>query len=161
MNFKMGGELRYRLSIGGFINDNKVEIPDMQHFNGNQTFYNFNYLNSFQMAPYYKYSNTEKFYSLAHVEHHLNGLLTNKIPLFNRLKWNLVLGGNSFYVNPKNYYAEGFVGIENIFKLFRVDFISAWQPGFGNTYGVRIGFGGLLGKGFRRSDDGAQVSIEL
>jgi hypothetical protein len=161
MNFKMGGEFRYRFSVGGFINANKVEIPDMQHFNGNQTFYNFKYLNSFQMAPYYKYSNTEKFYALAHVEHHLNGLLTNKIPLFNTLKWNLVLGANTFYVNTKNYYAEGFVGIENIFKLFRIDFVSAWQAGLGNTYGVRIGFGGLLGKGFRRSDDGAQVSIEL
>jgi len=161
MNFKIGGEFRYRFSVGGFINSNKVEIPDMQHFNGNQTFYNFKYLNSFQMAPYYKYSNTKKFYALAHVEHHLNGLITNKIPFFNKLKWNLVLGSNTFYVNTKNYYAEGFVGIENIFKLFRVDLVSAWQPGLGNTYGVRIGFGGLLGKNFRKSDNGTEVSIEF
>jgi hypothetical protein len=161
MNFKIGGEFRYRLSMGGFINSKKVEIPDMQHFNGNQTFYNFKYLNSFQMAPYYKYSNTEKFYVLAHVEHHLNGLLTNKIPLFNKLKWNLVLGSNTFYVNTKNYYVEGFAGIENILKLFRVDFVAAWQPGSGNTYGVRIGFGGLLGKGIKKSDAGSEVSIEF
>jgi len=161
MNFKIGGEFRYRLSIGGFINANKGEIPDLQHFNGNQTFHNFKYLNSFQLAPYYKYSNAEKFYALAHAEHHFNGLLTNKIPLFNILKWNLVAGSNTFYVNRKNYYVEAFAGIENILKLFRVDFVTAWQPGAGNTYGVRIGFGGLLGKGLSKTDNNVQTSFEL
>jgi hypothetical protein len=52
MNFKIGGEFRYRVSTGGFINAKKVEIPDLQHFNGNQTIFNFKYLNSFQLAPY-------------------------------------------------------------------------------------------------------------
>jgi hypothetical protein len=136
------------VSIGGFINAKKVEIPDLQHFNGNQTIFNFKYLNSFQLAPYYKYSNDEKFYVMANVEHHFNGLLTNKIPLFNKLKWNLVIGSNAFYVNQDNYYVEAFGGIENIFKLLRVDFVTAWQPGTGNKFGVLIGFGGLLGKSF-------------
>jgi hypothetical protein len=27
-------------------------------------------------------------------------------------------------------------GIENIFKLLRVDFVTAWQPGTGNKFGV-------------------------
>jgi len=148
MNFKMGGEFRYRVSVGGFINAKNVEIPDLQHFNGNQTIFNFKYLNSFQLAPYYKYSNDEKFYALAHVEHHFNGLLTNKVPLFNKLKWNLVVGSNAFYVNQNNYYVEAFAGIENILKLLRVDFVTAWQPGTGNKFGVLIGFGGLLGKSF-------------
>jgi hypothetical protein len=159
MNFKIGGEFRYRFSIGGFLNRNKVEIPDLQHFNGNQTLFNFKYLNSFQLAPYYRYSNSEKLFALAHIEHHFNGLLTNKVPLFNKLKWNLVLGSNAFYVNRNNYYAEGFAGLENILKLFRVDFITAWQPELGNVYGVRIGFGGLLGKSVSRSGDEVSVSF--
>ncbi|MDP4262106.1 MAG: DUF5686 and carboxypeptidase regulatory-like domain-containing protein [Bacteroidota bacterium] len=145
MNFRIGGEFRYRISIGGFLNNKDVEIPDLQHFNGNQTFYNIKYLNSFQLAPYYRYSNDERFYVLAHAEHHFNGLLTNKIPLLNKLKWNLVVGSNTFYINGNNYYAEVFAGIENIFKLFRVDFVNAYQPGTGNQFGVRVGFGGLLG----------------
>jgi hypothetical protein len=161
MNFKIGGELRYRLSIGGFINAKKVEIPDLQHFNGNQTFLNFNYLNSFQLAPYYKYSNDEDFYALGHVEHHFNGLLTNKIPGFNKLKWNLVAGSNAFYVNNNNYYVEAFAGIENIFKLFRIDFVTAWQPDLGNDFGVRVGFGGLLGRAISRDDNNSSVSLEF
>ncbi len=145
MNLKIGGELRYKISVGGFLNDARVGLPDFQHFNGNQTFYNFNYLNSFQLAPYYRYSNTEKLYGLLHLEHHLNGLLTNKIPLLNQLKWNLVLGANTFYVNRDNYYVEAFAGLENILKLFRVDFVTAYQAQPGHSFGIRIGLGGLIG----------------
>ena len=123
----------------------QVDIPDFQHFNGNQTAYNFKYLNSFQLAPYYRYSNTEEFYTLAHVEHHFNGLITNKIPLFNRLKWNLVAGSNAFYVNRNNYYVEAFAGLENIFKLFRIDFVTAYQAQPGHSFGIRVGLGGILG----------------
>jgi len=145
MNFKMAGEFKYRVGVGGFLNSDSAGIPDLKHFNGNQTFYNIKYLNSFQLAPYYKYSNSEEFYFYGHAEHHFNGLLTNKIPLFNKLKWNLVIGANTFYVNNDNYYAELFAGIENIFKMFRVDFINAYQPDLGNKFGVRLGFGGLIG----------------
>lgn len=152
MNFKMGGEFQYKFGIGGFLNNKNVQIPDLKHFNGNQTFYNIKYLNSFQLAPYYRYSNDEKFYAFGHVEHHFNGLLTNKIPLFNKLKWNLVAGANTFFVDKNNYYVELFGGLENIFKLFRVDLVTAYQPGLGNTYGVRVGLGGLLGGKMRFSE---------
>lgn len=145
MNFKLGGLFRYRFAIGGFLNTNYVGLPDYQHFNGNQTFYNSKYLNSFQLAPYYQYSNIEKLYAVAHVEHHLNGLLTNKIPLFNRLKWNLVVGSNTFYVNSNNYYIEAFAGLENILKIFRVDFVTAYQAQPGSNFGVRVGLGGIIG----------------
>jgi hypothetical protein len=151
MNFKLKGELHYRVSVGGFFNSRRVDIPDLQHFNGNQTFYNLKYLNSFQLAPYYRYSNAEPFYALAHLEHHFNGLLTNKIPLLNKLKWNLVIGSNAFYVNNDSYYVEAFAGLENILKIFRVDFVNAYQPGLGTKFGVRVGFGGLLGGRFSRN----------
>jgi len=145
MNFKLLGEFRYRFIIGGFLNDNHVEIPDLQHFNGNLTIYNFKYLNSFQLAPYYQYSNSASFYAVGHVEHHFNGLLTNKVPLLNTLKWNLVIGSNAFYINRNTYYLEAFAGIENILKLLRVDFVVANQQADANKYGIRIGFGGIFG----------------
>jgi hypothetical protein len=145
MNFKLGGELKYKVSIGGFLNRKKVQIPDLQHFNGNQVYAISKYLDAFQLAPYYRYSNTESFYSVIHIEHHFNGLLTNKIPLFNKLKWYLVAGSNALYVNRDNYYVEAFLGIENILKLFRVDFINAYQPGSNYKFGIKIGAGGLIG----------------
>ncbi|MCD2423600.1 DUF5686 and carboxypeptidase regulatory-like domain-containing protein [Niabella pedocola] len=148
-NFRLAGLFKYRIGAGGFLSADAYSIPDMKHFNGNQTFYNIKYLNSFQLAPYYAYSNVARFYAEGNIEHHFNGLLTNKIPLFNKLKWNLVAGSNAFYVNKNQYYAEAFAGIENIFKLFRVDVIAGYQPLLKTTYGVRVGLGGLLGSAFR------------
>ncbi|HEX9509658.1 MAG TPA: DUF5686 and carboxypeptidase regulatory-like domain-containing protein [Puia sp.] len=144
-NFKLRGLLKYRFSIGGFLNTNSVYIQDYQHFNGNQTFLASEYLNSFQLAPYYANSTTANFYATGHLEHHFNGFLTNKIPLFQRLNWHLVVGANAFYVNKNNNYEEVFGGLENIFKLLRVDLVSSYLNGHYSQTGVRIGFGGLLG----------------
>ncbi len=149
INLKLAGLFKYNVGLGGFLNAGNYSIPDMKHFNGNRTFYNMKYLNSFQLAPYYAYSNTARLYGEVNIEHHFNGLLTNKIPLLNQLKWNMVAGSNAFYVNQNQYYAEAFVGLENIFKLFRVDFIAGYQPLLKTQLGVRIGFGGLLGGAFK------------
>lgn len=145
INLKLKGTLKYKIQVGGFLNKKAVFIPDLTHFNGNQTFYNIKYMNSFQLAPYYAYSNDAPFYSSLNLEYHLNGLLTNKIPLFNRLHWNLVAGSNAFYVNKTKNYFEVFAGLENIFKIFRVDLVTGYQSGSKTGVGIRIGLGGLLG----------------
>lgn len=145
MNFKLGGQFNYRIDIGGFINDRTVFIQDYRHFNGNQIIFASKYLNSFQVAPYYANSTTASFYATAHVEHHFNGLLTNKIPLFKRLNWNLVGGSNAFYVSKNNNYVEVFAGLENIFKVLRVDVVGSYLNGKNGQVALRIGLGGLLG----------------
>ena len=151
---KLRGLLHYRFSIGGFLNTRSVYIQDYQHFNGNQTLFASQYLNSFQLAPYYANSTTAAFYATGHLEHHFNGLLTNKIPVFRRWNWNLVGGTNAFYVNPNNNYVEAFGGLENIFKLFRVDLVGSWLNGRYSQTGVRFGLDGLIGGGLRRAGRG-------
>jgi hypothetical protein len=145
VNFKLKGLLRFRFSIGGFLDATSVYLQDYQHFNGNQTIVASEYLNSFQLAPYYANSTTAPFYAMGHLEHHFNGLLTNKIPLFRRLNWNLVGGANAFVVNHENNYTEVFGGLENIFKILRVDMVGSWLNGHYNQTGIRIGMDGLLG----------------
>ena len=152
MNLKLLGNLRYRIDIGGFLNNNKVPVQDYQFFNGNQTFIASAYMNSFQLAPYYANATTAHFYAVGHIEHHFNGLLTNKIPLFRRLNWYLVAGSNAFYVNSNKNYDEVFGCIENIFKKFRVDVIASYLNGKNGQVGVRLGFGGLLGGKLRVND---------
>lgn len=145
VNLRLLGILKYKFQIGGFLNTRSVEIPDMKHFNGNKTIFNLKYLNSFQLAPYYAYSNDASLYSTMNVEYHLNGLLTNKIPLFNRLNWNLVCGFNAIYIHSGSHYEEVFGGLENIFKIFRVDFVTGFSGGGQSSFGIRIGLGGILG----------------
>lgn len=144
VNMKLIGKLSYRLAIGGFIDTDSANVQDYTHFNGNKYVRASPYLNSFQLAQYYRYSNKEKFYSTAHVEYHLSGLLTNKIPGFRKLNWYLVGGTNAFYVNNNNYYIETFAGLENVFKIFRIDFVQAWQGDRKTTNGIRIGLQGAF-----------------
>jgi Family of unknown function (DUF5686)/CarboxypepD_reg-like domain len=139
MNFKLAGEFRYHFILGGFLTNNKVELPDYQHFNGNQVLVATPYLNSFQLAPYYLKSSKSNLFWLLHAEHHFNGFLTNKIPLFKRLNLRLVGGVNGFYVGRDNYYYEFMAGLENILKLVRVDYVFGYtESGFFNSK-IRIG----------------------
>lgn len=146
MNMKLGGSLNYNLGIGGFINNENVQLPDWQHFMGNQTIVASPFVRSFQLAPYYANSTKDKFFATGHVEWHLNGLFTNKIPLFRKTNIGLLTGANAFYVDGNRNYSEIFVGLENIFKVLRVDYVWGWD-GNARTWvnGVVIGFGGLLG----------------
>jgi len=150
-NFKLGGNLDYKVGVGGFINRKAVFIQDYQHFNGNSSISASEYLNSFQLASYYANSTIASFYGIAHLEHHLNGLLTNKIPLFNRLNWNLVVGGNAFFINENRNYSEIFLGLENILKIFRVDYVVSFQETRMGYRAIRIGTGGLIGSSIKRT----------
>jgi hypothetical protein len=143
LNLKLWGSVRYNLGAGGFISRDVVEMPDYTHFNGNQLFLANDYVGSFQLLPYYKYSNTSRFYARAHLEHHYNGLLTNKIPLFRKLNWHLVTGANSFYLNNGQYYFEPFVGMENILKILRIDFLWGIEKGKLSSTGIRVGLRGI------------------
>lgn len=142
-NLKLWGLFNYHIAAGGFLNRKHVELPDYQHFNGNQLLVATEYLNSFQLAPYYERSTTARFYSTLNVEHHFNGFLTNKIPFIKTLNIHLIGGANGFVVDKSNYYYEVFAGIENILKVFRVDYVRGYgNQGF-KDQGIRIGFRGF------------------
>jgi Family of unknown function (DUF5686)/CarboxypepD_reg-like domain len=128
LNLKLAGVVKYNVSAGGFFNADKVYAPDYNHFLGNQVATATEYLNGFQNMPYYSFSNTSKLYAKAHIEYHLNGLLTNKIPGFKKLNWFLVLGANALYLNEgeRNYF-ETFVSIENILKVLRLDIVKSYD----------------------------------
>ncbi|WP_447639903.1 MULTISPECIES: DUF5686 and carboxypeptidase regulatory-like domain-containing protein [Chitinophagaceae] len=143
-DLRLGGIFKYKFDMGGFLNKKAVAIQDYVHFNGNQTLFASTYLNGFQLAPYYANSTIASFYATGHIEHHFNGMLTNKIPLLRTLNWNLVAGSNAFYVNSKNNYVEVFMGVENIFKAARIDFIQSFLNGSEHQFGVRLGFGGIF-----------------
>lgn len=138
LDMKLGGSLSYRASVGGFLQAKQVFIPDYQHVLGNQTVLANDPLSGFQLAPYYRYSNTAKLFVTGHVEYHFNGLLTNKIPGFKKLNWFLVTGANLLHTQKgKNYY-ETFIGLENILKIMRVDFVQGFETNGPSPSGIRI-----------------------
>jgi len=137
LNLKMAGRFNYRVAAGGFLNKKAVFIPDMQHYIGNQVSSASPFLQSYQLMPLYAYSNVEKFYVEAHVEHHFNGLLTNKIPVFKKLNWFIVTGSNVLYLKDRTY-GEVFVGLENIFKILRLDYVQSFTNKGWQSSGIKF-----------------------
>jgi len=141
---KLLGDLKYNIATGGFLNTTYVSIPDLMHLYGNRGIgFASPYLESFQFAQYYEFSNKAKLYGEAHAEYHLNGTAGNKVPLLGRAKYYLLFGGNAFYSDQNNFYTEAFIGIDNIgykkIRILRIDFVQSWDSNKGTNSGIRFG----------------------
>jgi hypothetical protein len=128
------GYLKYRITLGKIFGT--LPYPLLKLHEGNET-YAYDPL-SFNMMNYYEFVSDE--YASLYAEHHFQGFFLNRIPLIRRLHWREVIGCNLLFgkLSDKNksvmafpeglsglsepYYEAG-LGIENIFKLFRVDAI--------------------------------------
>ncbi|MEO8820398.1 MAG: DUF5686 and carboxypeptidase regulatory-like domain-containing protein [Ginsengibacter sp.] len=147
-NLKLAGSIKYSVTIGGFLNNRAVFAQDEKHFLGNLSIFASQYAVSFQNTSVYQFSNQSPFYTELHLEHHSNGLISDQIPLLQKWNWNFVEGANALYVNPSTKYAETFIGLENIFKIIRIDFVVGFENGNKPIYTYRLGFGGLLAAPF-------------
>ncbi len=161
VKLRLAGELDYRFTFGGFANNNKVMIQDYYHLNSNNIGANLGQ-NNFRLLGSYVRSNTSSFYSEQHIEYHLNGFITNKLPVLKKKNWNLVAAAHQFMIDSKDYYLEYSVGLENIFKILRVDFVTAINNGKYQNSSIVLGTGGVLGSGINSNGSNnasAQISF--
>jgi len=142
LNFKIGGAFKYKIQLGGFFNASQVQLPDYNHFIGNLTRKATPYVESFQVAPFYAFTNKEHLFGELHAEYGLNGMLTNKIPIVKKLNLRIVTGTNLIVLKSK-HYQEFFVGIDNILKLVRIDYTRGYGQSTGSRQGIRIGLRGF------------------
>ena len=138
---KLYGKLNAKVKIGGFINTKNITSIDYQHYLGNETIFAGERMNGFQLMPYYQFSNTANFYTETHFEYHLNGFISNKIPLFKKLNWSFIVGANTLNVNDKPNYYETFISLERIFKIFRVDYVKGFTQNDANRTGIKFSIG--------------------
>ena len=140
------GNFSLKLKAGKFFNAEDISFIDYKHFNGNQTHVNFrgNYLNAFNLLPYYTHS-TNDAYIESHVEHNFKGFVMNKIPLLNKLQWNLIGSFHQINVPNTKPYQEFSIGFDNIgfgkFRFLRIDYVRAYQNGYvgdGVMFGIQF-----------------------
>jgi oligopeptidase B len=134
------GKTTYKVSVGTFLGKSNMSFIDNRHFNGNETFllrnfssnmpYDFFYssFNRFNALGYYS-SSTNQPYFEGHIEHNFYNWLTNKLPLIRKAKFGTVAGANLIWVESNPLYTEFYVGLDNILKILRVDFVSQYTPG--------------------------------
>ena len=138
-NFKLENKGRFSYNIfgGTFFGATSLGFMDAKHINGNQTHVNLDssYLSSFKNVGYYDFS-TFKNYFEYHIEHDFKGYILGKIPLLNKLNYNLILGVHGFSAEDQKPYQEFSLGINNIgwkkYRFLRVDYVRSYHSGFVN-----------------------------
>lgn len=145
------GFLRYRVTLGKIYGTLPYSLLKLHE--GNET-YAYDPL-SFNMMNYYEFVSDE--YISLFGEQHFQGFFLNRIPLIRRLHWREVVSCNILYgrLSEKNksvmYFPEGLsglstpyyeagVGIENIFRVIRID--ALWRFSYldhpnTNPFGIR------------------------
>jgi len=137
------GNLRYQMSAGHIFNDVPYTLLT-SHIGNEQFVYTdiaFNTMNFFEFVS--------QSYAQLKLQHNFEGFVMNRIPLMKKLKWRLVGTGSVLFGNvgqstldaqvlmdengnplpqfdvleTTRPFAEVGVGIENIFRFFRVDYI--------------------------------------
>lgn len=155
LSWGLAGYTEWRANGGYFLRNKRLAFIDFYHPNGNQTFIGEpkKYINSFLLLPYYAYSTTKPF-AEAHVQHHLQGWILDKIPLLRKLNWKEVVGIGVYYAEQtpldpafsgKMPYWEINLGFENIgykaIRPLRVDLAGAYFSDQKYRYGVILGVG--------------------
>jgi len=133
----------------------KIPYPLLQLHEGNETYAFDRY--AFNMMNYYEFASDQ--YVSLYYEHHFQGFFLNHFPLLRRLKWREVVTAKYLIgsISDENFevlkfpvglgevskpYMEVGVGVENIFKIVRVD--ALWRlthldnPNI-QPFGVRVG----------------------
>jgi hypothetical protein len=145
------GRLRYGFNAGYIFGT--VAYPFLKVHEGSQSYWL--YTNSFNRMSYFEFISDRYVGGL--VDQHWEGLLFDRIPLMKKLKWRLVTTGRITYgqISQRHQsamlipeftkqfgntpYVELAAGIENIFKIGRVDVVwrvTHLEPGM-SPIGVR------------------------
>lgn len=162
VNFNVNDRLRFNpIGYTDYIIDlgqifGKVPYPLMELHGGNET-YTYDPF-AFNMMNYYEFASDR--YASVSIFHHFDGFFFNKVPLFRKLKWrevatfkaltgtvsqenrNVFIFPNSLSTLSAGPYYEAGAGVENIFKIFRIDALwrlSYINKDYVNRYETRTG----------------------
>jgi len=144
-NVGVGGRFEWYLNGGFFFNVNEISFRDFRHFLGSEIFIlkNGNYSSSFLQLPFYSFSTSDK-YLQAHIQHHFDGFILDKIPGIRKLGWSLAAGAKLLAVGGRDPYYELHMGLDNIgykvVRLLRID--AVWSHSDeGSQWGARMSIG--------------------
>ncbi len=145
VNLGVRATFDFKLEAGTFLNDNAASLPDFKNFSGNRLlFVPLNVTGGYRMLDYYRYSTSQDYVSLfSHLR--FRKFLFTQLPMLrvSGLKENLFF--NYLTTPTSDHYSEIGYTIDNIFRIFRVEFIQSFQGWEAKDFGVRIGVAAIIG----------------
>ncbi len=140
-HFRLGikGKVDVKATIGFFANQENMQFPDYQHFLANQTpFVTTDPVGSFRLLDYYKHSTIDAYVN-AHMHYQFRKFLASQILEVQLLgiKENIFI--NYLGTETSEHYFETGYSLDNIFRIFRLEFVTSFQDWKYQDFGVRIG----------------------
>lgn len=147
-NFGVSGKLDFNLKAGSFLNNNRVYFMDFKHFGGNRTiFANMGVAANYRFMDYYRYS-TQTEYVSAILHYQFRKFLLTQLPMlrFSGVRENIFFN----YLKTQNspHYWELGYSLDNLFRIFRVEFGAGFENGDYLRSGVRFGIASFINISF-------------
>ena len=133
IDFGNFGSTIYTMRGGVFLSKNDAPLMDQFQAIGNELAFPIDTgFSSFGLLPYYKFFSNDK-YAEGHFEHNFRGSILGRIPLMNKLNFNLVVGAKTLVMPGYNPYSEVSVGLDNVgigkWRLLRIDYVRSFNGG--------------------------------
>ncbi len=144
---KLGVRAKIDLDIeaGKFFGERQMLFTDFKHFRGNRLgFTPLKVTGGYRLLDYYRYSTGDEYFSaLTHIR--FRKLLFTRLPVLrvSGIKENLFV--NYLRTPTSDNYIELGYTIDNIFRIFRLEFVQSFQDGKAREFGVRIGVASIFG----------------
>lgn len=138
-------KIDFEVEAGKFFGNPNLEFMDFKHFQGNRLILApLDVTGGYRMLDYYENSTSQEYLSVySHIR--LRKFLFTQLPMLrlSGLKENLFVNYLSTPTS-QNYTEVGYT-IDNIFRIFRVEFVQSFRDWKAAEFGVRIGIAAIFG----------------
>lgn len=142
--FGVSGKLDFKITAGSFLTQDRVYFQDFQHFGGNRTiFSNMGVASNYRLMDYYRFSTSSSYISSI-VHYQFRKFLVTQLPMlrFSGVKENLFVN----YLKTANapYYWELGYSLDNLYRVFRLEFAVGFENAKFQGSGVRFGIASFI-----------------
>ena len=132
------GRIHLLVRGGAYVNKTYVDFPDYRHFATSEIFLTrLDPIGSYRLLPYYRNSTAEE-YGEVYAHYQFRKFLLTRIFELHLMGLKEDLFVNYLYTPTSDHYTELGYSLDNIFRLFRLELVTAFRDGGYDDFGVRV-----------------------
>lgn len=138
------GRLSFRVGGGGFLAKDSITFLDYNHFMGNRTpIQDIDVVKSYRLLPYYNFSTDGAYVNLL-THYQFRKFFFSRFNFARKRGVKESVFANYLGTDSAQNYTELGYSIDNIFRLFRLEGVAAFQDGEYVDWGIRFGVAAFL-----------------